>query len=111
MGEAEINCNKNNWSSLVCVMALSIIINSPIYSICSPKSNTRHYNVFTREFKPRNTGANSKTLTLLWSSTEDISVYTRTTHFVLCMDIKDSRNINTNSSSREEKTNIGNKLT
>ena len=69
-----------------------IIVNSPIYSICSPKPNTRHYNGFTREFKPRNADANWKTLTLLWSTTVGISVYTRPNHFVLCMDIKNRRN-------------------
>ena len=109
--EAKINCNKNEWSSLVCVMASSTIINSPIYSIYSPKSNTRHYNVFTREFKPRKADANSKTLTLLLSTTEDISVYTKPNHIVLCMDIKNSRNMNIHLSSREKKTNIGNKQT
>ena len=66
---------------------------------------------FVKHYKLTNTDANSKTLALLWSTTEDTSVYTRQNHFVLCMDIKDGRNININSSTREKKTNVGNKQT
>ena len=94
--EAELNCNTNEWSSLVCIMALSTVINS----IYSPKLNTRLYQLFTRIFKSRSEDASSKTLTLLWSTTENVATYTRPNHFVLCMDIK---NMNVNSSLSEKK--------
>ena len=63
--EAEINCNTNEWSSLVCIMALSTVINLPIHSIYSPKLNTRLYQLFTSIFKSRSEDANSKALNLV----------------------------------------------
>ena len=49
--EAKMNCESCVWSSLLCIMALATVVNCPIQSIYTPKSNTKIANLFTRKFK------------------------------------------------------------
>ena len=82
----KMNCVSCVWSSLLCIMALSTVVNCPIQSTYTPKSNTKIANLFTRKFKSCGKDPNTNILTLLWSTTESVSTYTRPNHFVLCVE-------------------------
>ena len=82
--EAAINCNQNEYATLVCVMALSSVISTEIESIYSPKCNVALDKLFSRKFYPRITENFHKSMTLLWSTTNNVLKYTKPNHFVLC---------------------------
>ena len=85
--EAALNCSHSQYASLVCVMALSSVISTEIESIYSPKCNVNLDKLFSRTFSPRVDSKLGKSMTLLWSTTSDVSNYNKPNHFVLCTDV------------------------
>ena len=85
--EAALNCSHSQYASLVCVMALSSVIGTEIESIYSPKCNVNLDKLFSRTFSPRVDNKLGKSMTLLWSTTSDVSNYNKPNHFVLCTDV------------------------
>ena len=71
--ESLLNCKTGKWSSLVCVAALSSVLNHSIKVLYSPPRNVRLFSVFTPyKFAPRCSTSSAKDTILLMSTTEKL---------------------------------------
>ena len=80
--KAILNFDVSEWSSLVWVAAMATVIQFSIHSVYSPRRNVKMFDLFAQKFTPR-IKESDKTITLLWSTTEQISEYMKPNHLVV----------------------------
>ena len=80
--EAQLNSRNGNFSSLICLQALSSVIGQPIKSVYSVRKNVKLFHLFTKTFHPSKP-ISDQVLTIFWYST--LPNISKPNHFVLCI--------------------------